>query len=353
MDRRSLRTITTALVAALALAVAACGSDSGSEDGGPSGSSSATTTAATGPFPVEVEHKFGTTTVPEQPERIAVIGLTEQDIVLELGFKPIATTEWYGEQPHAVWPWAQELLGDAEPEVLSVADGFQFERIAKLAPDLIIGTNAGVERKDYDKLSQIAPTIPGVKGSTPYFSKWEDQTEVIAKALGKEQEGKDLVADVKAAYAEVAAQHPEFEGKVATFAQNGFYSGLLYVYPPGLGTDFLSHLGFTINPELEGKAKPGEQVTISPERLDVIDTDVVVFATEKPSDITKLEKVPTFLQMDAVKDHRAVFTDATLSGAMYFVTPLSLRYVLEHLTPQLADAVAGKAPRRMRSPDGS
>ena len=36
------------------------------------------------------------------------------------------------------------------------------------------------------------------------------------------------------------------------------------------------------------------------------------------------------------------------ADAIYFMTPLSLQYVLQRLTPQLADAVAGKAPREVR-----
>jgi iron complex transport system substrate-binding protein len=48
-----------------------------------------------------------------------------------------------------------------------------------------------------------------------------------------------------------------------------------------------------------------------------------------------------------VKENRSVYTDATLAGAMYFISPLSLPYVLEHLTPQLEAAVAGKAPRKV------
>ena len=39
-------------------------------------------------------------------------------------------------------------LGAAKPTVLSNKDGFQFERIAALRPDLIIGTNAGIKRAD-------------------------------------------------------------------------------------------------------------------------------------------------------------------------------------------------------------
>jgi iron complex transport system substrate-binding protein len=328
-----------ALLAVLALA-AGCGSDD--EPSAP-----AAEPAAAG-FPATVEHKFGTTTVEAEPKRIAVVGLTEQDTVLALGHKPIATTEWYGEQPDAVWPWAQEALGDAKPTVLSVADGFEFEKIAKLAPDLIIGTNAGMKPDDYEKLSRIAPTISSAKGSTEYFSPWDKQVELIAQALGKPDEGRALVDRVKRRYADAAAEHPEFAGKTATFSQNGFYSGLIYVYPEGLNTEFLTYLGFEMNPKITALAdKPGEQVGISPERVDTLDADVIVFATEKPSDITELGKVPTFDHLGAVKEHRAVYTDATLAGALYFMTPLSLEYALDRLAPQLQSALDGKAPRRM------
>ncbi|GAB6900631.1 ABC transporter substrate-binding protein [Kineosporia succinea] len=273
-----------------------------------------------------------------------IVGLSEQDIVLGLGFTPVATTEWYGEQPYAVWPWAQEALGDAKPTVLSTADGFQFEKIAALAPDLIIGTNSGMKESDYEKFSELAPTLPGVVGGTDYFSPWEDQTLLIASALGSSAKGQELIDSVKDAYAQAASEHPEFKDKVATFSQNGFYDGLIYVYPAGLGTDFLSMLGFTVNPDLAALAKPGEQAAISSERLDVIDTDVLVIAAEKAADIAALEKVPTYAALDVVKNQGVVYTDPTLSGAMYFVTPLSLTYVLEHLTPALKNAVAGSSP---------
>ena len=286
--------------------------------------------------------------MPSKPERIVVVGLTEQDAVLALGYKPIATTEWYGDQPYAVWPWAQEALGDAKPTVLDASDGFQFEKIASLRPDLIIGVNSGMKRADYDKLSRLAPTVPAGKGSTEYFSPWDEQVELVAAALGKPEEGRALVQRIKDDYAEAAAAHPEFAGKTATFSQNGFYDGLIYVYPDGLNTDFLTMLGFTINPKLTPLIeREGEQVAVSAERMGVLDADVIVFATEKPSDVAALKKVPTFDTIGAVADNRAVYTDGTLAGAIYFISPLSLPYVLERLTPQLEAAVAGKAPQRV------
>ena len=327
-----------------AVSFTACGSD----DAPTAAGEGTTSTEPAAVFPVTVEHAYGSTTVPSAPERIAVVGLTEQDIVLALGQVPIATTEWYGDQPSAVWPWAQEQLGGAKPTVLSVADGFQFEKIAELEPDLIIGTNSGMTKADYEKLSALAPTIAGVKGGTEYFSPWDQQTELVAAAMGKAEEGRKLVKGVQDAYAKAAAEHPEFEGKVATFLQNGFYDGKIYAYPEGLGTEFLTYLGFTINPRLkEIKTPRGEQVGISAERFDIADGDVMVFATEKAGDIDALEKIPTFGKLGAVREHRAVFTDATLSGALYFMTPLSLQYALGRLTPALAEAVEGEAPRKM------
>ena len=66
--------------------------------------------------------------------------------------------------------------------------------------------------------------------------------------------------------------------------------------------------------------KPGEQVAISAERLDTLDADVIVFATEKPSDVAELGKTPTFDKLDAVAEHRSVYTDGTLAGALYFMS---------------------------------
>ena len=54
---------------------------------------------------------------------------------------------------------------------------------------------------------------------------------MIAQALGKPDEGEALVERVKARYAKAAAEHPDFKGKIATFSQNAFYNGLIYVYP--------------------------------------------------------------------------------------------------------------------------
>jgi iron complex transport system substrate-binding protein len=115
------------LVAAVPLLVGALLSASCSAEEPSSASEPDPAAASGGPvdgtFPATVPHKFGETTVPEQPVRVVSVGVTEQDILLQLGVVPVAVTEWYGDKPFATWPWAEDLLGDAEPEVLSTDDG--------------------------------------------------------------------------------------------------------------------------------------------------------------------------------------------------------------------------------------
>lgn len=344
--RRGATRLASALVACvLAVTLAGCG-------GGTSKSAEHNpnyTTQATDKFPVTVEHRYGKITIPAEPQRIVVVGFTEQDILLELGVTPIATTEWYGKQPYATWPWATKLLGDAKPEVLDQSDGPQFEKIAALKPDLIVGTNAGLSQEQYDKLSAIAPTLSNMPDGEAYFSDWREQTRIVAAAVGRSAGGEGLIKGVEDAYAKARTAHPEFAGRSATFSQGAPWEGNLYVYPDGLNTDFLTDLGFTMTPGLETYAKdPGAQALISAENVGLLEANVIVFATEDADSLNQLLAFGTLRDLPAVKEHRAVYTDDILAGAIYFMTPLSQKYVIEHLVPMLAEANQGQSPQQVR-----
>lgn len=336
--RRGLRLLGT--IAALTLSiglVAACSSDDTADSSASPGGGA---TAPTDAFPVTVEHEFGSTNIESEPKRVVSVGYTEQDVLLQLGVKPVAVTDWYGDQPYATWPWATSLLGDDKPKVLDSTDGFEYEKIAGLNPDLIIGTNAGMTQETYEQLSQIAPTVGNVKGASSYFSNWKEQTKLIAKAIGRSAAGDEAVADVEHAYAKAREEHPDFEGKSATFTQGEPSDGSLYTYPAGLNTDFFTELGFEINPGLEKYSpEPDSQALISAENTDLIEADVVLFATETQAGFDALQKFGTVANLNAVKERRAVYTDETLSGAIYFLTPLSQMYVIDNLVPLLDAAV--------------
>jgi iron complex transport system substrate-binding protein len=261
-------------------------------------------------------------------------------------------TDWYGDQPSATWPWAQPALGDAEPEVLSTSDGFQYERIAALEPDLIIGTNAGIEEDTYDKLSEIAPTVAHPDGGEGYFSAWDVQALLIGKALGREDQAQKLVDDVKGQFAEAAEAHPEWKGKKAIFLQNAFYEGEAIAYQEGLSTAFLTDLGFDVPPELEAfkGEEAGSQAFIPLEQLSVLNTaDLLIWGTEKPEDRTALEAEPLYNALEEVRSGDLVFTDGLTAGAIYFTSVLSLPFVLEQLVPALEQVIDGTAPVTIES----
>lgn len=297
-------------------------------------------TTAAGWQPVSVRHAFGTTQIAKQPTRVVSAGYTEQDFLLALGTTPIAVTDWYGDQPNAIWPWARTAMGSATTPVLKLDDGFQFLEIAKLRPDLIVGVNSGMEKSDYDKLAKIAPTIAPAKSEEGWFAPWRDMLTPIATALGKAGQGATVTAAVEKRFTDAVAANPSFAGKKAIFLQNAVYDGSLIAYQKGLSTDFLTDLGFDVPAEIDPYVKEGEQAYIPVEKISVLNSaDVLVWGTEADADKTALQKVPGFANLEPVRAGRSIYTGGELAGAIYFTSPLSLPYVVDKLVPQLATAL--------------
>lgn len=301
------------------------------------------------PTEVTVEHQFGTTTVPANPQRVVSAGYTEQDTLLALGVTPVAVTDWYGDQPYATWPWARDELGSATPEVLEMSDGPNFEKIAALKPDLIVATNAGLDQGQYDRLAAIAPTVAQPKGDKAWFAPWDQQTVLIGQALGKGPEAQALVDGIKKRFADTAAAHPQFAGTPAIFLQAPFYDGNAIAYQNGLSTEFLTDLGFTVPADIDAFTSGDDsmQAYIPIESLGVLNSaKVLLWATEDATARTELEAQPLYRSLTPVQGGNLVFTDGTLAGAIYFSSPLSLPYILDTLVPLLDQAVAGNPDTR-------
>ena len=182
--------------------------------------------------PVNIAHAFGKTTVPAPPQRVVSAGFTEQDDLLAVGVVPIATTEWFGGEPFAVWPWARAALGSAQPQVLSLADGIQIDQIASLKPDLIVATNAGVDAETYERLSAIAPTIPQ-SGGAAFFEAWKDQANTIGIATFQRDAMKSLITAIDDKFVAAGAQHQQFKDKKVLMLQGTPWQGGVIATLPG------------------------------------------------------------------------------------------------------------------------
>ncbi|HEY8491052.1 MAG TPA: iron-siderophore ABC transporter substrate-binding protein [Dehalococcoidia bacterium] len=299
-----------------------------------------------GAFPVTIQHKFGTTTIPEEPERVVTLGYSEQDPVLALGVVPVAVREWFGDQPHAVWPWAQDELGSGRPAVLEMPFGeLDLEAIAALRPDLIVATHAGITQEEYERLSQIAPTLAQPGGYPDFGVPWQEQTRLIGRALGREERAEALVAEVEAAVAEARRAHPQFEGATIAWASPASGTGQYWVVGPNTPPmRFLASLGFQVPESLAGLVGQRDSAQISGEQLRLLDVDVLIFQAPSQEVRAAFESDPLYRQLDVATEGRTIFfagLDDPLYGALSFSTVLSLPYAVEHLVPRLAAALDG------------
>jgi iron complex transport system substrate-binding protein len=325
-----------AVAAGFLVLLAACGPNNDSDDGD-------TGAAGASGFPVSIENKFGTTTISAEPKRIVTVGLVEQDALLALGVVPIATTEWFGEKPGAIWPWAEKALGSAaKPQVLTYTDGIQFEKIAALKPDLIIAMYSGVTAEDYATLSKMAPTVAQPKNQVDYGVSWQEVARTVGSAVGRKAQAEKLVTDLEAKFAGIRKEHPEFAGATGLMATT--YEGYWVYGPQDPRGRLLQDLGFTMPTGLAEVTGKEFGANLSKERIDLLDTKVLVWLLDSyDTDKAKVQGDPLYAKLKVNTEARDIFlvSEEEVGAATSFISVLSLPMLLDKLVPQLKLAVDG------------
>lgn len=361
MSRSPSRLLASA-VALVALALAGCaasddgssgsasasdasGSASESEDAAASAAGSASEADAPGAFPVTIEHAFGQTEIPDEPQRVVALGWGSPEAVLALGVVPVAVEAqvWtVGEGNQLPWV-AEEVaeLGGEEPVILP--NDFTtpaYEQIIALEPDLILAHYSGYGEEQYELLSDIAPTVayPETAWTTP----WRDVIEITADAMGRAEAGEQVLADLEAYFAETAAAHPELEGVTVANVWDG--DGVVSVYTAAdPRVAMMTDLGFEIAPavdqdtDLEGV--PAYE--LSYEELDKLEADLLVSYHSTQDDADAFLDKPEMQAIPAVAAGRV----AQVVGNEYIsaVSPpnaLSIEWGMQALIDALTTALA-------------
>ncbi|MBX3015564.1 MAG: ABC transporter substrate-binding protein [Caldilineaceae bacterium] len=302
-------------------------------------STDATSNAA---FPVTIEHKFGSTTIEGAPQRVVSLGYSEQDPILALGVVPIAVRDWFGDQPFGVWPWAQDKLGNAQPELLQMPFGeLNFELLASLQPDLFVATHSGITAEEYAVLSQIAPVLAQSGEVEDFGMSWQEQTRSIGLALGRSEEAEALVTEVEAQIA--AAADAAFAGETIAWITPADAPGEFWA--TGAHTPpfrFFATLGLGASAEIAELIGDQSSLRISSERLDLVDTSILIVRAPSEEVLAEIKANPVFQQLNVVKEGHAIYFIGSdpIYGALSFSTVLSLPYVVENLVPQFVEAVS-------------
>lgn len=328
-----LRVLAATVVAALAAALSACSSTPQASPT-PSATESAPADAA---FPATIATKFGEVTVNAKPTRIVALGWGDAETVLALGGQPVGASDWLGFGGEGVGPWAKGLYTTA-PEIIGTLEP-EYEKIAALKPDLILDVKSSGDKARYDRLKSITTTIGVPEGGDSYLTNQQQQVTMIAAALGETAKGEALLKEVEDAFAAAASAHADWKGKSMTAATKTADGWGAYIEGSERVT-FMEKLGFVQNPKITAMQAnaTGFSVSISPEKLDEIDADVIV-AFPIFIETTALTGDAAWKAVPAVAAGRAVVIDGDLASAYSLGTTLATKYAIENLVPKLEDAL--------------
>lgn len=256
--------------------LAACshGAQQGGSTPGPAGNAGSSVT---------IEHAFGSTTIPSTPSRVTTLAWNNHEPVLALGIAPvgISAANFGVASGEKMLPWTRDAfqkLGVDAPTVFDDTDGIDFEAVNDTAPDVILCPYSGYTQTDYDKLSQIAPTVPYLQKA--WSCLWREQTRIEAKALGKEEDAEKLIAGLEELIRQKASQS-RISGQAAAFLNiSSTDMGTVYVYLPSDPRGaYLADLGFKTPDSVTALAENETSfaATLSSEEVDRLnDVDIAV-----------------------------------------------------------------------------
>ncbi|MGS2618145.1 ABC transporter substrate-binding protein [Micromonospora sp. LZ34] len=215
----------------------------------------------------EITHAMGTTKVPAEPKRVVVLDTDKIDTALSLGVTPVGAATAGEAKSWPTYFGEEKLASIKEVGVLTEPD---LEAINALKPDLILGSKFRQE-KFYDELAAIAPTVFTEKvGIT-----WKENFLLDGKALGKEQQAKDLLAGYEARAKEFGAKLGDAATRKISIVR--FMPTEIRVYGPDSFSGIVigdTGLGRPERQQLVGK-EDRRMDRVSPERISEVDGDVI------------------------------------------------------------------------------
>lgn len=282
-----------------------------------------------------VKHAMGETEIKGTPKRIVTLYQGATDVAVALGVKPVGIVESWVQQP--VYEYLRNDLGDVQQVGLETQPNL--EEIAKLKPDLIIASKLRHE-KIYDQLSEIAPTV-----THETVFKFKETVELMGKALNKEAEANQLLADWDNRVA-------DFKEKISTKLGDkwpvevsvlNFRTDHARIYVTGFAGDILSELGF-VRPESQQKAADEGNVVLkltTKESIPSMNADVffIFNADGHNADAEAIQRTydewtnhPLWKNLDAVKNGQTYMVDevAWNMGGGYISANNMLDQIYDH-----------------------
>lgn len=342
------RRTAVAVTAALAVTgLSACSTGSTAQDDSTSAGSAVEADA----FPVTIEHVYGETTIAEEPQRVVALGWSDADVVLSLGVVPVGASNnsWGGtEAGSTIWfdEALEEIEGaEAPTRIDDTSSGIAgaVSDVAKLQPDLILATNSGMTKAEYNKLSKLGVPVVAYPDKA-WMTTWRESLDIVGKALGRSELADEVEADVEEALAGAREDHPALVGAshfVSWISPTDTSS--IGVYGDSRAT-VLTEVGMTQPEWVEPITKGEAYGSVSAERAPTLTSDLVLLTAESQDEVEKITSDKLVSQIPAVAAGNVWWDlpDHSTAYALDVATPLSLPYMVDHLLPELAKVLEEK-----------
>ncbi|WP_458121607.1 ABC transporter substrate-binding protein [Paenibacillus sp. Z6-24] len=186
-----------ALMLVLMLALAGCGTAGNTKAEGEATSAGGGSTETAGP--VTIKHNHGETKLDKPAQRVVTLEWTFTEDLVALGVQPVGNAD---NEQYKIYVSPEAALGSDVTDV-GMRNEPNLEAIAALKPDLII-SNFDSNKDIYDQLNTIAPTIEyNLNTGNGYdYDKMVEVFNSIATAVGKEDQAKQVLADLDQHYAD-------------------------------------------------------------------------------------------------------------------------------------------------------
>lgn len=228
-----------------------------------------------------VSHALGSSCVPTDPKRVAVLDTGELDIALALGVMPVvaATPYQVGQFP------AYLTLDEHRVKSLGVVQEPDLERLMRLKPDLILGSRLRHGRL-YPLLSAIAPTVL----SETVGATWAGNLRLFAQALGRDAEAETLLSRIDRRCRRIRHQY-EAKGRPTLSVVRSMQTHIRLYLPDSFIGDLLQRCGLQ-RPDSQSGDGFARRLR-SPRQIDLLDGDIVLlseYAPEKGSLVRRWQR---------------------------------------------------------------
>lgn len=248
-----------------------------------------------------LETAYGPVVIKGAVQRVITLDEGALDTVLALGITPVGSVAARGGTELPIY------LQEQAPEIpiIGVTREPNLEAIFSQRPDLILAS-PGLEKRVYDVLSKMAPTIVP---STPTTAPWAERNALYVKALGKEAEMDKLVADIEQ---RIESLRSRIEPGQSYSVVRWMPQGPMAMSSKLITGQLLTALGMESTRMSADLGERPHSDILSLENLGSVDADWMFLATlneQGDATLATARQQPAFTRLKAARNDRAVPVD--------------------------------------------